>query len=108
MEVRDAAGLRAFSPEKMRKVNLFETERFFCDIYCFEPGQEQKPHSHDGSDKVYFVLEGTGQFQVGGEERRLGPHQSTLAPSGEEHSVRNPGPDRLVVLTYMAPRPPKK
>ncbi len=43
---------RRFSPEKMVKVGLFETERFFCDLYCFEPGQAQKPHTHAGSDKV--------------------------------------------------------
>ncbi len=105
MDVRDASSMRSFAAEKMRKVNLFETERFFCDIYCFEPGQEQKAHAHEGSDKVYFVLEGTGLFQVGEDERRLGPHQATLAEAGTEHGVRNPGPDRLVVLTYMAPKP---
>jgi len=32
-----------FSPEKMKKNGVFETDRFFCDTYCFEPGQEQSP-----------------------------------------------------------------
>jgi len=41
---------RRFSPEKMVKTGLFETGRFFCDLYCFEPGQIQKPHSHSDSD----------------------------------------------------------
>ena len=36
----------SFSAEKMKKNGVFETEQFFCDTYCFEPGQEQKAHSH--------------------------------------------------------------
>ena len=44
-----------FAPDKMKKNGLFETERFFCDLYCFEPGQSQAPHTHEGSDKIYYV-----------------------------------------------------
>jgi hypothetical protein len=52
IEVKSFAALRRFSPEKLQKLNLFETERFFCDVYCLEPGQEQKAHAHPGSDKL--------------------------------------------------------
>ena len=54
-----------FSPEKMKKNGVFETDRFFCDTYCFEPGQEQSPHTHGGQDKVYYVLEGKGRVHGG-------------------------------------------
>ena len=50
----------------MKKNGVFETERLFCDVYCFEAGQAQSVHTHEGSDKVYFVLEGRGLFHVGG------------------------------------------
>ena len=53
----------------MKKNNVFQTPRFFCDIYCFEPGQEQKGHIHGEQDKVYLVLEGQGTFQVGSEKQ---------------------------------------
>jgi oxalate decarboxylase/phosphoglucose isomerase-like protein (cupin superfamily) len=43
--------------------------RLFCDIYSFEPGQEQKVHIHGEQDKVYLVLEGQGTFQVGSEKQ---------------------------------------
>ena len=95
----------AFATEKMKKVNLFDTERMFCDVYCFEPGQEQTPHAHQGSDKVYYVLQGKGRVRVGQEERELGEGAIALAPSGSEHSVKNPGPGRLVLLVFMAPKP---
>lgn len=38
--------VRRFDAAKMQKVNLFETGRFFLDVYCLEPGQSQKPHVH--------------------------------------------------------------
>ena len=94
-----------FAPDKMKKNGLFETERLFCDLYCFEPGQAQKPHIHEGSDKIYFVLEGRGLFQIGQEEKELKENEIAIAPSGQRHGVNNPGPDRLVLLVFMAPRP---
>jgi mannose-6-phosphate isomerase-like protein (cupin superfamily) len=97
--------LRRFSPEKMVKTALFETGRFFCDLYCLEAGQAQKPHAHADSDKVYVVLEGRGTFRVGDEEREFGPACAILALAGIEHGVRNPGPDRLVLLVFMTPKP---
>ena len=102
--VRLADGLR-FDSDKMRKNTLFETERFFCDLYCLEPGQGQKPHTHEGSDKVYLVMEGEGTFLVGEEEVRLGVGQGVLAESGEVHGVTNEGPGQLVCLVFMAPHP---
>ena len=47
IEVKNFFALRRFAPDKLQKLNLFETERFFCDIYCLEPGQEQKAHAQD-------------------------------------------------------------
>lgn len=94
-----------FSPGRMRKTNLFETERFFLDVYAFEPGQEQKPHDHAGSDKVYLVLEGRGVIQVGDESADVGKGDAVLAPAGVVHGARNPGPERLVLMAFMAPHP---
>lgn len=94
-----------FSPEKMKKVGLFDTDNFFCDIYCLEPGQFQKVHSHEGSDKVYFVLQGKGKFTVGSEEKELSENQITLASSKENHGVVNDSDGKLVVLVFMAPKP---
>ncbi|HZA53742.1 MAG TPA: cupin domain-containing protein [Candidatus Udaeobacter sp.] len=94
-----------FSPEKMKKNGIFETARLFCDLYCFEPGQEQSAHTHDGSDKVYYVVKGKGLFQIGGEERELEEGQMAIAESGKKHGVINKSNDRLMVLVYMAPKP---
>jgi quercetin dioxygenase-like cupin family protein len=103
MNVVTLADLQQFSSEKMKKNNVFQTERFFCDIYCFEPGQDQKGHIHRDQDKVYIVLEGQGTFQVGTEQRVLVAGQGTIAPAGQEHGVKNHTSDRLKVLVFVAP-----
>jgi len=95
----------SFSAEKMKKTGVFETERFFCDTYCFEPGQEQKAHTHDYEDKVYYVLEGRGSFTVGGEERVMGAGEIALAPAGQSHGVANRSQARLVTLVFVTPKP---
>ena len=105
MNVVTLTDLQQFSSEKMRKNNVFRTERFFCDIYCFEPGQDQKGHVHRDQDKVYIVLEGQGTFQVGAEQRVLVAGQGTMASAGEEHGVKNHTSGRLKVLVFVAPNP---
>ena len=105
MKVVNLSEYQQFSQEKMKKNNLFQTERFFCDVYCFEPGQEQKGHIHGEQDKVYLVLEGQGIFQVGSEKQVLGPGQGTMAPAGEEHGVKNHTAQRLKVLVFVSPNP---
>ncbi|MDE0206790.1 MAG: cupin domain-containing protein [Candidatus Tectomicrobia bacterium] len=105
IDVRRVDSCKAFNPEKMNKVNLFETDRMFCDLYCFEPGQEQKVHAHAGSDKVYFVLEGCGTIHLAGESEELAAGSTVVAASGVEHGVTNTSRDRLVLLVYMAPKP---
>ncbi len=103
MKVIKLSDHEQFSSEKMKKNNLFQTPRFFCDVYCFEPGQEQKGHVHGEQDKIYLVMEGQGTFKVGSEEQVLGPGQGTMAPAGEEHGVLNHTNQRLKVLVFVAP-----
>jgi quercetin dioxygenase-like cupin family protein len=97
--------VRRFDAAKMQKLNLFQTPRFFLDVYCLEAGQAQKPHMHDGSDKVYAVLEGRVTVRVGSESQQLGAGEAALCPAGEDHGLENAGPARAAVLVLMAPSP---
>lgn len=96
---------KQFSAEKMKKNGIFETDRFFCDLYCFEPGQEQSRHTHEGQDKIYYVVEGKGVFQVGAEQKELSPGEIALAAAGQNHEVANRSQERLVVLVFVTPKP---
>ena len=105
MEVRSVADSAAFSEEKLQKIALFDSPHLFYDTYCLLPGQSQKVHAHEGSDKIYYVLRGTGRFSVGGEEEDLGEGHAVIARAGDPHGVRNETQEELVLLVTMAPRP---
>ena len=105
MEIQHVAQSVAFSEEKMQKNALFDSPHLFYDAYCLLPGQSQKVHAHGGSDKIYYVLRGTGRFTVGGEEEGLGEGHAVIARAGVSHGVRNETQEELVLLVTMAPRP---
>ena len=105
MEAKYIQDIIRFSAEKMQKIPLFDSPRFFCDLYCLKPGQDQRKHSHAESDKIYFVLRGRGIFHIAGEERELGTGEIVIARPGQEHGLRNSGEEDLVLLVFMTPRP---
>jgi mannose-6-phosphate isomerase-like protein (cupin superfamily) len=103
--LRDFGSVTSGDPAKMRKVNLFETSRFFCDVYVLSPGQSQAPHAHAASDKVYAVLSGSGAIRVGAERLDVRAGHAVLCPAGSDHGVENTGPGDLRLLVFMAPHP---
>ena len=105
MDARQLSAFTQFADDKLKKHNLFQTPRFFLDVYCLKPGQSQKPHAHEGADKVYIVLEGTCRVRVGSEVAEHGPGSAILAPAGSEHGVENPGPVNARLLVMMTPPP---
>ena len=107
MEWVEVAALKRFSPEKAQKVGLFRTERSMADLHCLLAGQAQKPHVHETSDKIYYVIEGTGRFRIGPQERTLSAGAAALAPASVEHGVENAGSGSLVLLVVLAPPLPK-
>ena len=105
MQTKEIFDVTRFSSAKMQKVNLFETKNFFCDVYCLEPGQEQKVHAHGEEDKLYYVLSGQGTFIVDDEQQDLDDGQIVFAPAGSNHGVLNTSSERLTVLVFMTPNP---
>ncbi len=95
----------AYSPAKMGKSTIFQSPRLLVGLNAFEPGQQHALHSHAGQDKVYQVLEGEGWFLLEGQELSMRAGDLLVAPDGVAHGVRNPGPDRLLVLAILAPAP---
>lgn len=103
MEASDVHEVEVYDAEDFVKSNVFETENFFCDVYCFEEGQTQEPHVHDGCDKVYQVLEGVVKVSVGDESMVLEDGGAVLASAGERHGVE--AVERSRLLVYMSPHP---
>jgi mannose-6-phosphate isomerase-like protein (cupin superfamily) len=106
MFVPDPKGAAKFSAEKMGKADLIRGEQIFAGLNCFEPGQEHSKHCHAGQDKLYAVVSGTAIVTIGDEQQTLGPGGLAFAADNVPHSIRNPGPERLIVMAILAP-PPK-
>jgi quercetin dioxygenase-like cupin family protein len=105
MIAKDFAELAVFSSEKMAKTDVAHGETLFAGLNCFEPGQQHAAHAHAGQDKLYVVLEGDAEIQVGDEKQLVSAGGGAFAPSGVMHSVRNRGEKRLIVLAVLAPPP---
>lgn len=105
METRRIDEVRGFAEAKLAKHNLFQTPRFFLDVYCLLPGQAQKAHVHADADKVYVVLEGRCRFQVDEEREEHGPGTAVFAPAGRVHGVENAGDAPARLLVWMSPPP---
>ena len=96
---------RSFDPSQPYKATLFQSERLLLGLNCLEPGQGQKVHTHPEQDKFYFVLEGEGEFNVGGEVQVRERGGAVWAPAGVEHGVTASSGRRLVMLVGIAPAP---
>ncbi len=105
MEIHKVDQLIRFSDDKMQKISLFDSARYFCDLYCLKPGQDQRIHTHAESDKIYFVLRGKGIFHIAGEEKELGPDEIVIARPEQSHGVKNVADEDLGLLVFMTPRP---
>ncbi len=105
MFISNAASTAQFSGEKMGKTTLVKGAQMFAGLNCFEPGQEHALHCHSGQEKLYVVMEGTAVVQIGEEVRTLSPGGMAFAADNVPHSVKNPGPGRLVVMAILSPPP---
>jgi mannose-6-phosphate isomerase-like protein (cupin superfamily) len=94
-----------WQPDKMGKTTLFESERLLVGLNAFEPGQAHELHSHEGMDKLYYVLEGDGVFLLDGRQLIMRAGELMVAPEGVPHGIRNTGTGRLLVLAVLAPAP---
>lgn len=95
-----------FQPDKMAKIALATTSRAQLDLYCLEPGQSQKAHTHADQDKIYLVLEGRGRFSLDGAEATLEAGEAIVAPAGAAHGVVNDSGARLLIAVVVTPPPP--
>jgi len=93
-----------WSPVEATKADLFSGSGLFAGLNCFEPGQRQKVHVHEGADKFYFVVSGKARITVGDESRDVAAGTVVWAPAGVRHGVAE-AIERTVLLVAIAPPP---
>ena len=91
--------------DKMSKSTIFQSPQMLVGLNGFEPGQSHALHAHVGMDKMYYVVEGEGEFLLEGRELAMRAGDLMVAPDGVPHGVRNTGTGRLLVLAVLAPAP---
>ena len=101
-KISDYAGVRE---EKFYKTTLFRADTLLLGLNCLEPGQVQKPHTHDDQDKFYYVVAGSGRFWLGEEQVTAVTGEVVWATAGLMHGVENEGDGRLTLLVGIAPAP---
>jgi mannose-6-phosphate isomerase-like protein (cupin superfamily) len=104
MEVRKLGEIIAFDDRRMGKHRIFETDRTLTDLYCLDPNQEQLLLVHEASDKVVVVMAGRVLVRVEEETAEIAQYETVLVPAGAKHSLKNLGPDPVVLLVFLAPR----
>jgi quercetin dioxygenase-like cupin family protein len=94
----DLHALKAFAPDKRVRKMLFKTDQLWSEIACYEPGQSTVMHSHPKEEEAIFVLEGTANMSIGGEEVVVPAGAIVKFPKNVPHDVRNLGRERCVIM----------
>lgn len=71
----------------MQKLDCARSEHLLVGLNCFEPGQSQKIHAHEGADKFYLMLSGRARIVVGEEARDVSAGDLVFAAAGIVHGV---------------------
>jgi quercetin dioxygenase-like cupin family protein len=96
--VFDLQALKAFAPDRRVRKMLFKTDQLWSEIACYEPGQSTVMHSHPKEEEAIFVLEGTANMSIDGEEVVVPAGAIVQFPRNVPHDLRNPGTGRCVIM----------
>jgi quercetin dioxygenase-like cupin family protein len=97
-QVFDLHALKAFAPDKRVRKMLFKTEQLWSEIACYEPGQSTVMHSHPREEEAIFVLQGTANMSIDGQEVVVPEGAIVKFPLNVPHDVRNLGTERCVIM----------
>jgi quercetin dioxygenase-like cupin family protein len=97
-QVFDLHALKAFAPDKRVRKMLFKTDQLWSEIVCYEPGQATVMHSHPREEEAIYVLQGTANMSIDGEEVVVPAGAIVKFPSNVPHDVRNLGTERCVIM----------
>ncbi len=68
-----------------------------------EPGQATQRHYHAQTEEIYYIVEGAGEIELGGDSRQVEVGDAVLIPPGEWHQIRAAPATRLRFLCCCAP-----
>ncbi|MBI2970180.1 MAG: cupin domain-containing protein [Gammaproteobacteria bacterium] len=102
-QVYDLHEIKEFGADKLVRKKLFKTRQLWSEIACYEPGQATVMHKHPLEEEMIFVLQGTANMNIDGEELVLTAGSVVKFPADVMHDVRNLQSDRLVIMFTKSP-----
>ena len=97
-QVFDLNTLKAFDTDKRVRKMLFKTDQLWSEIACYEPGQSTVMHSHPREEEAIYVLQGTANMSINGDEVVVPAGAIVKFPANVPHDVRNLGSERCVIM----------
>jgi len=79
-----------------------DPEKLRMHISEIEPGtRSHPPHTHDAVE-AFYVLEGRGAVEVGGERYEIGANEAVILDASVEHGLSNAGDTPLRYIVIIA------
>src|SRR5437899_12978064 len=100
--VFDLNALKAFAADKRVRQMLFKTDQLWSEIACYEPGQSTVMHSHPREEEANYVLEGTANMSISGDDAVVLAGAVVKVPANVPHDGGNLGSERCVVIFLKA------
>jgi len=86
-KVVELAGLVNYAPDSIVSRTIVDNKAGSVTLFAFDAGQNLSEHTAP-FDALVQVLDGEGEFTVGGEPHDVGAGQILLMPAGVLHSVK--------------------
>ncbi|MBI3990245.1 MAG: cupin domain-containing protein [candidate division NC10 bacterium] len=101
MERKALDAVKVFSADRFVRRRVWQTDNLHCNIYCFEPGQQNSLHRHPVSNEVIFCWEGEGVVVVGEGKAPIRAGETVLVPVNVPHGYINTSTDQRMIITVI-------
>jgi mannose-6-phosphate isomerase-like protein (cupin superfamily) len=95
------------NPHQVRASKIYDSEHAQVVHIALQPGEGLKRHVTP-VDVFFYVLEGEGTVEIGGERERVERDMLIESPAGIPHRLCNEGEGLFRVLVIKVPRPSEK
>lgn len=101
MEKKNLRTTQQFSSRGFVRQRVWQSDQLHCNIYCFEPGQQNSLHRHPVSDEVVFCWEGEGIIVVEGDHSPFVAGETVFVPKNTPHGYVNTSQNRRMMITVV-------
>ena len=95
------------NPHGISVKKLYDTENAQVMHVTLEPGEALKPHITP-VDVFFYILEGTGDVEIGSERKTVSVDCLIDSPANIPHCLYNDSKNTFKVLVVKVPKPTKK